>query len=108
MTEIDNYNKQIIILLGLLKAADDSFRVCFDENQIDKVFDNKINFNDLENNLKLLGQADILNYFSGGEDGFVASCEITIHREKYLKTTYGKRFLKSRLKHYLLNRNFTG
>jgi len=30
------------------------------------------------------------------------------HREKYLKTTYGKRFLKSRLKHYLLNRNFTG
>ena len=29
-------------------------------------------------------------------------------REKYLKTTYGKRYLKSRLKHYLTNINFTG
>jgi putative endonuclease len=24
-----------------------------------------------------------------------------LHREKYLKTTYGKRYLKQRLKHYL-------
>ena len=26
-----------------------------------------------------------------------------IHREKYLKTTYGKRYIKQRLKRYLLN-----
>jgi putative endonuclease len=25
------------------------------------------------------------------------------HREKYLKTTYGKRYLKNRLKNYLIN-----
>ena len=25
----------------------------------------------------------------------------TIHREKYLKTTYGKRYIKNRLKNYL-------
>jgi putative endonuclease len=24
------------------------------------------------------------------------------HREKYLKTTYGKRFIKQRIKHYLI------
>lgn len=28
-----------------------------------------------------------------------------LHREKYLKTAYGKRFLKNRLKHYLYNYN---
>ncbi len=27
--------------------------------------------------------------------------EDALHREKYLKSTYGKRFIKSRLKHYL-------
>jgi putative endonuclease len=27
--------------------------------------------------------------------------EDAIHREKYLKTTYGKRFIKNRLKNYL-------
>jgi putative endonuclease len=27
-----------------------------------------------------------------------------IHREKYLETTYGKRYIKQRLKNYLLNR----
>ena len=26
-----------------------------------------------------------------------------IHREKYLKTTYGKRFIKQRVKNYLIN-----
>jgi putative endonuclease len=26
-----------------------------------------------------------------------------IHREKYLKTTYGKRYIRNRLKHYLLD-----
>jgi len=25
------------------------------------------------------------------------------HREKYLKTSYGKRYIKNRLKHFLLN-----
>jgi putative endonuclease len=27
--------------------------------------------------------------------------EDALHREKYLKSTYGKRYLKNRLKHYL-------
>ncbi|HSE90371.1 MAG TPA: GIY-YIG nuclease family protein [Candidatus Binatia bacterium] len=31
-----------------------------------------------------------------------------LHREKYLKTTYGKRYLKNRLKHELLTSYFTG
>jgi len=26
-----------------------------------------------------------------------------LHREKYLKTTYGKRYIKNRIKHYLNN-----
>ncbi len=33
------------------------------------------------------------------------SKEDALHREKYLKTTYGKRFLKSRLKHYFHKRD---
>ena len=28
-----------------------------------------------------------------------------IHREKYLKTTYGKRYLKNRMKNFLTNRS---
>ena len=31
-----------------------------------------------------------------------------LRREKYLKTTYGKRYLKNRLKDYLLENNSTG
>jgi putative endonuclease len=31
--------------------------------------------------------------------------EDALHREKYLKTTYGKRFLKNRLKHYFHDRD---
>lgn len=34
---------------------------------------------------------------------FSLNIEDAIHREKYLKTTYGKRYIKQRLKHYLLN-----
>ncbi|MBU2563896.1 MAG: GIY-YIG nuclease family protein, partial [Actinobacteria bacterium] len=26
-----------------------------------------------------------------------------LHREKYLKTTYGKRYIRNRLKNYLIN-----
>jgi len=29
--------------------------------------------------------------------------EDTLHREKYLKTTYGKRYIKNRLKNFLMN-----
>ena len=30
--------------------------------------------------------------------------EDALHREKYLKTTYGKRYIRSRIKHYLEER----
>ena len=30
--------------------------------------------------------------------------EDTLHREKYLKTTYGKRYIRNRLKNYLLQK----
>ena len=33
------------------------------------------------------------------------SQEDALHREKYLKTTYGKRYIKSRLKGYLADRD---
>lgn len=33
--------------------------------------------------------------------------EDALSREKYLKTTYGKRFLKNRLKHFLSAENIT-
>ena len=29
--------------------------------------------------------------------------EDALHREKYLKTTYGKRYIRNRIKHYLEN-----
>jgi putative endonuclease len=29
-----------------------------------------------------------------------------IHREKYLKSTYGKRFIKNRLKHFLNDKDY--
>jgi len=32
---------------------------------------------------------------------FCLNIDDAIHREKYLKTTYGKRYLKTRLKNYL-------
>ena len=32
---------------------------------------------------------------------FCLCLEDAVHREKYLKTTYGKRFIKNRLKNYL-------
>ena len=32
---------------------------------------------------------------------FCLSLEDAVHREKYLKTTYGKRFIKNRIKNYL-------
>jgi len=32
---------------------------------------------------------------------FCLNIDDAIHREKYLKTTYGKRYLKNRLKHFL-------
>ena len=32
--------------------------------------------------------------------------EDALHREKYLKSTYGKRFIKSRLKHFLNSQNY--
>lgn len=38
-----------------------------------------------------------LIYFEG-----CLSQEDAIHREKYLKTTYGKRYIKNRLKNYFL------
>ena len=33
---------------------------------------------------------------------FCLNIDDALHREKYLKTTYGKRYLKNRLKNYLL------
>lgn len=33
--------------------------------------------------------------------------EDAIHREKYLKTTYGKRFINNRLKHFFLEEDIT-
>jgi putative endonuclease len=33
--------------------------------------------------------------------------EDAIHREKYLKSTYGKRFIKNRLKHFLDKESIT-
>lgn len=38
-----------------------------------------------------------LIYFEGSLNKYDS-----LHREKYLKTTYGKRYLKNRLKNYLL------
>ncbi len=32
--------------------------------------------------------------------------EDALHREKYLKSTYGKRFIKSRLKHFMDSENY--
>ncbi|MDO9580118.1 MAG: GIY-YIG nuclease family protein [Bacteroidales bacterium] len=32
---------------------------------------------------------------------FCQNIDDAIHREKYLKTTYGKRYIRSRLKHFL-------
>ena len=32
---------------------------------------------------------------------FCLNIDDAIHREKYLKSTYGKRFIKNRLKHFL-------
>ena len=32
---------------------------------------------------------------------FCLNIEDAIHREKYLKSTYGKRYIRNRLKHYL-------
>lgn len=34
--------------------------------------------------------------------GFCLNQQDAIHREKYLKTTYGKRYIKNRLKNFLL------
>jgi putative endonuclease len=33
---------------------------------------------------------------------FCLNKDDAIHREKYLKTAYGKRFIKNRIKHYLI------
>ena len=33
---------------------------------------------------------------------FCRNINDAIHREKYLKTTYGKRYIRNRLKHYLI------
>lgn len=32
---------------------------------------------------------------------FCLNIDDAIHREKYLKTTYGKRYIRNRIKHYL-------
>jgi putative endonuclease len=34
---------------------------------------------------------------------FCLNLDDAIHREKYLKTTYGKRYSKNRIKHYLIS-----
>lgn len=39
----------------------------------------------------------VLIYFE-----FCLNMEDAIHREKYLKSTYGKRYIRNRLKHYLV------
>jgi len=33
---------------------------------------------------------------------FCLNIDDAIHREKYLKTTYGKRYIRNRIKHYFL------
>lgn len=85
MTETDDYNKQLIILLSLLRAANEKFEVNFNENQIEKVFDSQIVYRELVQNLILFGEAKIISYIYGGEDDCDEFFEITIVRENYLK-----------------------
>lgn len=62
---------------------------------------------DLKNRIKSHNEAKVastqhripfeLIYFEG-----CLSKNDALHREKYLKTTYGKRYIKNRLKHFLV------
>lgn len=84
---------EINFIVYVLKSKiDDNFYVGYTTNLKRRLFEHNSGIVDLTKNRKPL---EVMYY------EVCYNKDDALHREKYLKTSYGKKYLKSRLKNYL-------